>query len=140
MIIAVSTPDHGDSNAFLHDALQTFGSRMWTFPEVLLSPGKRILVYIRKGDVLVSKPYDMPKKQVTSVLWGDGEISRQLIDHYLGTIILSRIELAVLALGCLYDRHTTTYLQGDHAYALMGLLRIRPTIDKTDSQFQAFAR
>lgn len=138
MIIAVSTPNQETNNAFLHDALQTFGSRMWTFPEVLLSPGKRILVYIRGGNL--SKPYDIPKNQVASVLWGDGEISRQLIDHYLGTTILSRIELAVLALGCLYVRQTTTYFQGDHAYALMGLLRLRPPIDRTDSQFQAFAR
>jgi hypothetical protein len=30
--------------------------------------------------------------------------------------------------------------QGDHSYALMGLLRIRPKIDDTDTQFQAFAR
>jgi hypothetical protein len=30
--------------------------------------------------------------------------------------------------------------QGDHAYALMGLLLIRPTVDNTDSSFQAFAR
>jgi hypothetical protein len=34
----------------------------------------------------------------------------------------------------------TDILQGDHSYALMGLLRIRPKIDATDTQFQAFAR
>ncbi|KAI8953698.1 hypothetical protein F4801DRAFT_597422 [Xylaria longipes] len=53
---------------------------------------------------------------------------------------LSRLELAVIALKCLYKRKTTQYLPGDHAYALMGLLRIRPEVDITDSQFQAFAR
>ncbi|KAF4636674.1 hypothetical protein G7Y89_g1417 [Cudoniella acicularis] len=38
-------------------------------------------------------------------------------------------------------RHTIlTKLQGDQSYALMGLLRRRPKIDNTDSEFQALAR
>lgn len=145
MIVAVG-PSKSSSNAMTgfantttSDQLQQWGSRMWTFPEVLLSPGCELVVYYRGGDL--SKPGVIPKNQVASKLWPqDAEISRQLIDHYLGTIDLSRIELAVLALRCLYARHTTTFSQGDHAYALMGLLRIRPQIDRTDSQFQAFAR
>lgn len=112
---------------------------MWTFPEVLLSPNKEISVYHLRGGP--SEPEVIPKNQIASRLWPqDAAVSRQLIDHYLGTINLSRIELAVLALKCLYARETTEYAKGDHAYALMGLLRIRPPIDKTDSQFQAFAR
>lgn len=112
---------------------------MWTFPEVLLSPNEEITVYYRMGDP--AKPDIIPKNQVASKLWPqDAEVSRQLIDHYLRTINLSRIELAVLALRCIYARRTTMFLQGDHAYALMGLLRIRPQIDHTDTQFQAFAR
>ena len=70
----------------------------------------------------------------------DAEESRQLVDHYLRNLGLSRVELAVTALKCLYARDTTQYFDGDHAYALMGLLRLRPEIDKTDSAFQAFAR
>jgi hypothetical protein len=35
---------------------------------------------------------------------------------------------------------TLTLPQGDHSYALMGLLRSRPKIDSTDTSFQAFAR
>src|SRR6266699_818364 len=70
----------------------------------------------------------------------DATESRQLVDHYLGNLVLSRLELAVTALRCLYSRETTEYLAGDQAYALMGLLRLRPQIDKTDSPFQAFAR
>jgi hypothetical protein len=38
------------------------------------------------------------------------------------------------------SRKTKTYSEGDLAYALMGLLRQRPTADFTDSAFQAFAR
>lgn len=64
----------------------------------------------------------------------------QLVDHYEGNMILSQLELVTLALECLHKRVTIQYLSGDHSYALMGLLRIRPKIDPTDSAFQAFAR
>jgi hypothetical protein len=63
-----------------------------------------------------------------------------LIDHFLGNINLSRLELATIGLKCLYSRNTAAYLPGDQAYALMGLLRLRPQIDKTDSAFEAFSR
>ncbi|KAI7774010.1 hypothetical protein LA080_009474 [Diaporthe eres] len=137
MIIAVG-PSKSTTAATLTSSLQQWGSRMWTFPEVLLSPNREISVYRRGGGP--REPETIPKNQAASKLWPrDAAISRQLVDHYLGTINLSRIELAVLALKCLYARETTEYAKGDHAYALMGLLRIRPPIDKTDSQFQAFA-
>lgn len=55
-------------------------------------------------------------------------------------MILSQLELVTLALECLHNRGTTEHLPGDHSYALMGLLRVRPQIDRTDSAFQAFAR
>jgi hypothetical protein len=111
---------------------------MWTFPEVLLAPsGKPILVYARGEE---QSPYSVPKNQFAAQVWGDLATSRQLIDHYEGNLILSRLELITLALGCLNRRETSEYLPGDHAYALMGLLRRRPLVDSTDSAFQAFAR
>lgn len=64
----------------------------------------------------------------------------QLVDHYEGSLILSQLELVTLALECLHNRDTEQYLPGDISYALMGLLRVRPQIDSTDSAFQAFAR
>jgi len=80
--------------------------------------------------------------RLASLVWRnvDAKESRQLIDHYLGNLGLSRLELSVTALKCLYSRETTEYLAGDQAYALMGLLRLRPQIDPTDSPFQAFSR
>lgn len=113
---------------------------MWTFPEVLLCPGQSVKVYNRSGNL--RSPMVVPKNQFASRVWTymDADISRNLIDHYLGNISLSRLELAVLALKCLYSRHTTMYMAGDQAYALMGLLRLRPQIDKTDTAFQAFSR
>lgn len=142
MIIAVgrgkNTPD--SDKATTDSLLGEWGSRMWTFPEVLLSPGRNIKIYRRGGNL--QAPSIVPKNQFASRAWArmDADSSRHLIDHFLGNIDLSRLELAILALKCLYSRHTTEYLPGDHAYALMGLLRMRPQIDRTDTAFQAFSR
>lgn len=113
MIIAVGQPKgkaagHQDSTDFL---LHQWGKRMWTFPEVLLSPGQQIPIYTRGG----RRPLLLSKNQFASRVWGDFDAaeSGQLIDHYLGNLSLSRLELAVTALKCLYKRQTTEYLPGD---------------------------
>lgn len=118
------------------DMLKQWGSRMWTYPEVLLSPGSTIKVFNRDGTV----PEEVPKQHFARTVWADGTVSRQLVDHYEGSLILSRLEHVTLALMCLHSRETSQYLRGDHSYALMGLLRLRPQVDTTDSAFQAFAR
>lgn len=119
--------------------LQQWGSRMWTFPEILLSPGASIAVYNRAAP---SSPLTVTKNQFAARVWldSDASVASQLLDHYTGTLELSRLELSVILLKCLFSRHTQTWLAGDQSYALMGLLRLRPKIDQTDSQFQAFAR
>jgi hypothetical protein len=71
--------------------------------------------------------------------WEDRLTSRQLIEHY-SNLHLSRLELVKIALECLMSRKFRSLHPGDRVYVLMGLLRIRPPIDKTDSAFQAFAR
>lgn len=139
MIIAVGDPT-GDTarDSDVSTLLVQWGRRMWTFPEVLLSPGGEITVYTRGSEG--KKPFIISKSQFAARVWGDALEARQLTEHYLGTLVLSRLELAVLGLRCLYRRETTQYLAGDQAYALMGLLRMRPEVDKTDTPFQAFAR
>ncbi|KAF1831692.1 hypothetical protein BDW02DRAFT_39381 [Decorospora gaudefroyi] len=140
LTIAVGCPP---SNAYeINTAdlmLQQWGRRVWTFPEVLLAPaGKEISVYVRGSDL---NPLLIAKNQFAARVWqGDAHVARQLIDHYEGNLILSQLELVTLALECLHNRDTTQYLPGDHSYALMGLLRVRPQVDPTDSAFQAFAR
>ncbi|KAK6532505.1 hypothetical protein TWF281_006694 [Arthrobotrys megalospora] len=136
LIIVVGQPPGEPRQLGVDELLKQWGDRMWTFPEVLLSPGKEILVYIRGQ----SSPITINKNQFAGRVWEDAHESRQLVDSYIGTLGLSRLEKAVIALGCLYRRKTVEYLKGDQAYALMGLLRLRPQIDRTDSQFQAFAR
>jgi hypothetical protein len=118
------------------ELLRQWGSRMWTYPEVLLSPGNDIKVFFRSGKRIRT----IAKKHFAGEVWTDASASRQLLDHYEGSLILSQLELVTIALSCLYSRKTTEYLPGDHSYALMGLLRVRPTVEPSDTAFQAFAR
>ncbi|KAF2471129.1 uncharacterized protein BDR25DRAFT_223590 [Lindgomyces ingoldianus] len=139
--IAVARPPNDTQGINTTDLmLQQWGKRIWTFPEVLLAPaGKDIKVYTRGMDLF--NPTEVAKNQFAIKVWkGDAHVARQLVDHYEGNLILNQLELVTLALECLHNRDTTQYLLGDHSYALMGLLRIRPRIDPTDSAFQAFAR
>jgi hypothetical protein len=138
MVAIAIGPPSSNPYATSDQNLRQWGTRMWTFPEVLLAPsGKPIMVYSRGNE---HSPFSVAKNQFAAQAWGDSASSRQLIDHYEGNLILSRLELVTLALGCLNRRETSEYLPGDHAYALMGLLRRRPMVDPTDSAFQAFAR
>ena len=121
------------------DLLAQWGRRMWTLPEALLSPkGVDIRVYVRG----VEERWDIQKSNFAHVAWHDAPWTRQLMDHYEGSLILSNLELVVLALRCLsnrdVDRHS--HFPGDLSYVLMGLLRRRPRADGADSAFQAFAR
>jgi hypothetical protein len=119
--------------------LGQWGSRLWTFPEVLLAPSAKPIMVYKRGKEM--SPFALAKNGFAAKVWkNDSSTSRQLIDHYEGNLILSRLELVTLALDCLNSRRTTEYLPGDHTYALMGLLRLRPTVDSTDSAFQAFAK
>ena len=124
-----------------HKYLKIWGERMWTWPEVLLaSPGSEILVYTRGQNP--DAPLKVDKRNFPALVWDDAPIARQLMDHYEGTLGLSRLELVILGLQCLKNRigSTKKYCEGDLSYALMGLLRQRPKVDKKDSAFQAFAR
>ncbi|KAH9878695.1 hypothetical protein IAQ61_001968 [Plenodomus lingam] len=141
LAIAIGRPANDGKDINVADILlQQWGKRVWTFPEILLSPaGKEVKVYMRGGDLTL--PIRVAKNQFAAQVWKDDAlVARQLIDHYEGNMILSQLELVTLALECLHKRETAQYLPGDHSYALMGLLRIRPKIDPTDSAFQAFAR
>ena len=143
MIIAIGSQSSADAGVH-KTKLAQWGLRMWTYQEVLLSPSKQsINVWSRDGRHVQS----MAKIECPALLWHDSHISRELIDHYEGTLQLSHLELVTLALSCLFNRQTgdktegdQSYANGDQSYALMGLLRVRPKVDRDDSAFQAFAR
>lgn len=118
--------------------LKQWGSRVWTLPEILLCPGTQEITIYTRGEEL-NDSIKIHKRNMAAQL-GDGNLSRQLIDHYEGSLVLGPLELITIALRCLHGREKGSYLQGDMSYALMGLLRQRPTIVPGDSAFQAFAR
>ncbi|KAJ5984402.1 hypothetical protein N7481_006501 [Penicillium waksmanii] len=139
LVVAIGPSREPSSEPSLNERemLRQLGERMWTFPEVLLSPTNQpITLYARHTGTM----RNLSKRDFTNEAWGDTLTSRQLVDHYEGTIILSPLELVSLALQCFPNRMTTTYCKGDLSYALMGLLRRRPDISKEDSSFEAFCR
>ena len=138
MAIAVADPSGIEQCKNDTELLRQWGTRVWTLPEVLLTPSNcDIQVYNRSSGLDAPTSYH---KRNFATIWGDTSISRELIDHYEGNLILSSLELVTTALKCLHARQKGFYLKGDMAYALMGLLRRRPHIVKQDTAFQAFAR
>ena len=138
IVVAVAGPGNSqDSQGLPYDPLRDWGRRVWTLPELLLSPERDdIVVYANR--TLDSS--DQIHRRNFARFWDDSSLVGQLIDHYEGSVVLSPLELMTIALRCLQNRHTTEYLPGDLSYALMGLLRQRPHARHTDSAFQAFAR
>lgn len=140
VVIAIKPPSGQKTYYHTEDLLKDWGTRMWTLPEALLAPKDNpIRIYNISANV-VKLVKELPKKDLAALVWEDTNLTRQLVDHYEGNLTLSRLELVILALKCLSQRRTSKYLDGDLAYVLMGLLRRRPFVDHTDSEFQAFAR
>lgn len=138
MVIAVADVQGKEQSNDNTAALREWGTRVWTLPEVLLTPSNSEIPVYRRNRSL-NAPMIVHKRNFAT-LWGDASISRELIDHYEGNLTLSSLELVTIALKCLYSRQKGNHLPGDMAYALMGLLRRRPTVVKSDTAFQAFAR
>ena len=107
----------------------------------MLSRGESITVVHtgRKENQATIEMKEIPKTLFPLHAWDDYWNSRQLIENY-DSLHLSRLELVKIALDCLMSRKFREEHSGDRVYALMGLLRVRPTIDGTDSSFQAFGR
>lgn len=87
----------------------------------------------------------IPRKQFAEIVWDDAALSGELVNHFEGSLFLSRLQLATLAFRCLRTRSLQRgdevhRHQGDRVYALAGLMKERPDADTTDSELQAFAR
>ena len=133
LVVAVSGPADNTTT----DLMQDWSTRIWTWPEVLLSPGH--------GDIYVYRSPELDgrsswAKRNLHKVWTDASLSGQLLDHYEGSVVLTPLELVTVALQCLGNRSTEKWLEGDLSYALMGLLRQRPAVVREDNAFQAFAR
>ncbi|KAJ5779485.1 hypothetical protein N7457_007205 [Penicillium paradoxum] len=141
LVIALGPPVEGrGSRVFTaRELLRDWGQRMWTFPEVLLSPNTHpISIYTHGASTEV--PWQVRKRNFPSEAWVDAPNSRHLVDHYEGSIILSPLELVTIALQCLSARLLQEKTKADIAYILMGLLRRRPRVSSDNSAFQVFAR
>jgi hypothetical protein len=77
--------------------------------------------------------------QIMRDVWTDAETSRQLVEHFQGNLVLSRLELSVVALRSFYSRKRGFKYHGDREYALMGLLRQRVQVNPDHTEFEAFA-
>ena len=116
-------------------SLTDWGRRMWTLAEVLLSSNELILFAPIHGGV-----EERSRVSLATSVWDNDQDARLLAEHFSGTLTLSRIELISVALRALTARRTTTFMPGDIAYALMGLLGRRPAANPHDNLFQALAR
>lgn len=126
-------------------ALEVWGERAWTLPEVLLCSSQYKISVV---DHSSSHRAEYNKHGLGYRAWTDWAEASKLVDHYEGSVPLSPLELISIAHRCLRNRR----IRGVHhvgkqddatreyAYALMGLLRRRPKIVGTDSGFMAFAR
>ncbi|KAK8029308.1 hypothetical protein PG991_006364 [Apiospora marii] len=127
------------SPAAFTEWMQVWGSRMWTLPEILLVPPQRPVKIFAIGGPNPPEQWEKRNFAARSV-WKDATRVRQLIDHYESAIHLEPLELLSIALECFQNRVQDKRFDGDAAYALMGLLRRRPEVNTTDSEFEAFAR
>jgi hypothetical protein len=119
-----------------NELLRSWGERLWTLPELLFCPNSDGIPIHTLND---HPPKILSKHTIASIL-KDGKSVRELIEHYSGTIQLSPLELTVTATQCLFARPHNQFSPGDASYALMGLMRRRPRVNKKDSAFKAFAR
>ncbi|KAH7132689.1 hypothetical protein EDB81DRAFT_904471, partial [Dactylonectria macrodidyma] len=142
LAVLLRSPADGE---FVEDLLREWTQSIWTFPELLLSPGRRLTTYYY-GPTPESPWVKeiVSKNQLAARCLSTDEDRyqvRRLLDHYLGNLKMSDLELMTVALHCFSSRVTThQYLPGDYSYALMGLVGRRPRVSPTDSAFLAFAR
>lgn len=131
----------GRCEAELDSGVKDWGKRVWTLPEILLGKSQQRIVLLKYllGHELPHYTGTFSKIELARLAWDDALRARQLVDHFSG-LNLSRLELLDIALECFKARNLKAKYPGDHIYAMMGLLRVRPLIDTGDSAFQAFAR
>ena len=140
LVIVVSDPPHSQTQNTPTEALiREWGTRVWTLPEILLIPGDQdILVFSRTHGT--RRPTRSYRKREFASSMTDWRVSRQLLDHFEGSLVLGQLQLVTIALQCFHGRQKGNYLPGDMSYAMMGLMLRRPNVVRSDSAFQAFAR
>ncbi len=96
-----------EGQSSIKSMLQHWGERLWTLPEALLISSKRRISVHRQG---YQKPLLIPKNQFAAMAWADSTTTREFIDHYDGSLTLTRLELVTIAMQCLFARQRGEYL------------------------------
>ena len=140
----VFTEEQGEEAADMDVLLQSWASRLWTLPELLLAPTRHDLtVYqVRANDPYSTDiPVDViPKRNMAERAYQDGLLVRKLVDHFESSLHLTQIELLTIGLECLLNRKYSAHLKTDPIYALMTLSQRRPTLNADGTLFEAFAQ
>jgi hypothetical protein len=121
--------------------LQSWSSRLWTLPEMLLAPTRHDLkIYLARDGVQVCDT--IPKRSMAARAYQgrDATLVRQLVDHFEASQQLTLTELLTIGLECLVNRETNPFMPADQVYALMTMVRRRPIPNKNDTLFEAFAK
>ncbi|KAL3423873.1 hypothetical protein PVAG01_05620 [Phlyctema vagabunda] len=136
-------------DANMNRSLAMFGKRLWCLPECLLAPKHEVYVQGGGRSEIVSIIHLPQRSWMRSYTddaglvvegRGDEEDFRLLAEHFSGLLTLSRLELFSVALRAMRALDYFPFERGDIAYCLMGLLRKRPKMVRTDSEEQALAR
>src|ERR1700733_10737965 len=93
-----TTPVPADEPNTETKALQGWGQRVWTLPEVVLSKGDSVTTVINLG-----RGSRISKVRLAEIAWPDAGYSRQLVEHFTN-LPLSRLELVSIAMKCLDNR------------------------------------
>jgi hypothetical protein len=126
-------------SAPLDSLLQNWASRLWTVPELLLAPTKHDFAIYHASAGLT--PIEIiPKRNMAERAYNNGNLIRQLVDHFESSVHLTQIELLTIGLECLLSRQFKNYYPADLIYALMTLVRRRPIPRRDQTIFEAFAQ
>lgn len=144
MVIALQ--DTVETRAFnrpaqkVDELLQSWSSRLWTLPEMLLAPTRHdFKIYLARDGVRLCDT--IPKRSMAARAYGaDRAQVRQLVDHFEASQQLTVTELLTIGLECLISRETSEFMPADKVYALMTMVRRRPKPDQNDTLFEAFAK
>lgn len=141
MFVALGSKINGRDPFGKLELIRDFGNRLWCRPYLLHSPlGARIKIYFRGESA--ENHLSLTKRGFALLAFSgeDASMALRLLDHQEGRIRLGPVEYFVLCAKFLTRGGTTQYLPGDLYYVLMGTLPRRPTIDRTDTAWQAFCR
>lgn len=122
---------------------RAWARRLWTLPEGLLAKG-RLHIWTATETGFTKKELD--RVEMTYEFWhpfANDERhypTRILAEYFEGQTELTRLEMIVTAIAALSRQDSSKFTPADIAYALMGLLGKRMSIERSDTLHQAMTK